>query len=474
MRAAITIVAAATLLLSACAPALRTIPAGAQVQAPSAWSVQASSATMPMAARWWEGFGNAELSRHVEAALAYNANLQVAGARVAAARAQLAQAEGALLPVLNATMVADASHTLTAAGIGTSRIIEPQLQASWEPDLWGRLSDKKGAVEWQLRASQAERDAVALSVAASTAQAYIDLLAREAQLIQARKTADLRLQSLELVRDQQAHGYISRLQLTQAEAEYESVRQQIPALQLAISRQRNALQLLTGELPSSGADRDADDAIGGAALAGQFNALTLPAVPGMLPSELLTRRPDLAQAAAQLAASDAALRASRAAFLPSVRLSASLGGLYANALHYDPIRIWDLGGSVLAPLFDGHRLEAEYDAATAQRDQAAYAYRGAALNAFTEVENALVGTLRLQEQLDGAQRRSEVLTRSFGYARDRYEAGYASYLEQLDAQRNQFQAELEVINLRQSQFQNLIALYKALGGGWSAASALEG
>lgn len=466
--------AAATLLLGACAPKWRTVPDDAHVQPPATWSMPASSKALPVTVRWWEGFGNAELNRRVDAALAHNANLQMAGVRVAAARAQLVQAEGALLPVLSASVAADASHTLTAAGIGTSRIIEPQFQVSWEPDLWGRLSDKRSAADWQLRASQAERDAVALSVAASTAQAYIDLLAREAQLTQARKTADLRKQALELVQDQQAHGYISRLQLTQAEAEYESVRQQIPALQLSISRQRNALQLLTGEPPSADGAREADDAAVAAALAGQFNSLDMPAVPGMLPSELLARRPDLAQAAAQLAASDAAMRMSRAAFLPSVRLSASLGGLYANALHYDPIRIWDLGGSVLAPLFDGHRLDAEYDAATARRDQAAYAYRGAALNAFAEVENALVGTLRLQEQLEGARRRSAVLTRSFGYAHDRYEAGYASYLEQLDAQRNQFQAELDVINLRQSQFQNLIALYKALGGGWSAASAVEG
>jgi len=451
-------ICAAALLLSACAPALRALPEDARIDAPAAWS---TGSDIPVAARWWEGFGNAALNRQVEAALARNANLQVAGTRVAAARAQLALAEATLAPALNAGASAGASHTLTAAGITTSRTAQPQLQAAWEPDLWGRLADRRSAADWQLRASQADRDAVALSVAAATAQAYLDLMAREAQLAQTRKTAELRREALALAQDQQAHGYISRLQLTQAESEFEAVQQQIPALRLAIARQRNALQLLAGELPAAA---EADDA----ALADQFQALVLPPVPGLLPSELLARRPDLAQAAAQLAAGDANLRASRAAFLPSVQLSASLGGLYANALHYDPIKVWSLGASVLAPLFDGGRLDAQYDAATAQRDQAAYAYRGAVLGAFAEVENALVGTLRLQEQLDGATRRRAVLARSLGYAQDRYQAGYSSYLEQLDAQRNLYQTEIEVINLRQSQLQNRVALYQALGGGWQA------
>ena len=173
-----------------------------------------------------------------------------------------------------------------------------------------------------------------------------------------------------------------------------------------------------------------------------------------------------------LAASDANLRASRAAYLPQVSLSASAGRLFVNALGYNPINVWSLGASALAPLFDGGRLDAQYGTATAQRDQAAYAYRGAVLSALGDVENALVGVERLDVQLQTAERRRAVLAQTYGYAKDRYDAGYASYLEQIDAQRNLFQAEIEVINLRQSQLDNLIALYRALGGGWSAAQLL--
>ncbi len=307
---------------------------------------------------------------------------------------------------------------------------------------------------------------MALSVASTTAQAYVDLLAREAQLAQTRRTADTRRQALQLAQDQESVGYISKLQVTQARAEYEAVQQQIPALEMEIARQFNALQLLAGDVP---ARRDTATVDGAA-----FARLQLPAAPQLLPSALLRRRPDLLQAELQLAASDANLRASRAAYLPQVNLSTSAGRLFVNALHYDPISVWSLGASVLAPLFDGGRLDAQYDAATAQRDQAAYAYRGAVLTALGDVENALVGVDRLAAQMQTAERRRAVLAQSLSFAKDRYEAGYASYLEQIDAQRNLFQAEIEVINLRQSQLDNLVALYRALGGGWSAEAVLAG
>ena len=449
----------AAALLAGCAPALRQAPTEAKTELPATWVYQAEGAAATIAAQWWQALGDAELNRYVTAALARNANLQAAGTRVAAARAQLAAADAALQPTLGLAASTGVTHTLTAAGITTSRTAQPQLQASWEADVWGRLADKTQAADWQYRASQADRDAVALTVAATTAQTYVDLLAREAQLAQTRQTLQTRTEAVKLARDQESVGYSSQLQVSQAQAELESVQQQIPALELAIARQYNALQLLAGDVP---ARRDT------AASGDAFAALHMPAVPVSLPSELLRRRPDLVQAELQLAASDANLRASRAAYLPQVSLSASAGRLFANALGYNPINVWSLGGSVLAPLLDGGRLDAQYDAATAQRDQAAFAYRSAVLTALNDVENALVGVERLQTQMQTAERRRAVLAQTLRYAKDRYEAGYASYLEQIDAQRNLFQAEIELINLRQSQLDNQIALYRALGGGWQA------
>ena len=471
-------VAAAALLASAallagCMPAHREAPALARVTAPQAWSTATAASpgtgtgtgldtasTALLQPQWWQSFGDAALSRHVEAARAYNIDLLAAGARLDAALAQVRLARSAIGPTLGASAGVQAQQSLGSSGVATSRTVQPGLQAAWEPDLWGRLRTQVSAAEFQRLASQADRDAIALSISAATAQTYIGLLALQAQLALTQRTAQSRAEALRIAQDKARVGYISQLQVTQAQSEYEAVLQSLPQLQTAMARQANALRLLTGEPPASLPPEEAQP--------GLFARLQLPSVPVALPSELLRRRPDLAQAESLLAASDASLQASRAAFLPQVSLSASLGALYTNALNYNPASVWSIGGSVLAPLFDQGRLSAQYDRAAAQRDQAAFAYRGATLKAFGEVENALVGVNRLQEQLDHVVRRRDVLARSANYAKDRYEAGYAPYLEQLDAQRNLYQTEIDAINIRQSQLLNQLNLYNALGGGWSA------
>ena len=457
--AALTLVCA---VLTGCMPAHRQAPALANITTPHDWSTlrstNAIASQTPISAQWWQAFGDAALSRHIEAALTHNTDLLAAGARLDASRAQLALSRSALGPTLGATVGVQAQQTLGATGVATTRALQPGLQASWEPDLWGRLKTLASSAEFQLRASQADRDAVALSISSSTAQTYIGLLALEAQLAQTRETATSRAEALRIAQDKARVGYTSQLQVAQAESEYQGVLQSLPQLQAAIARQYNALRLLTGELPG---ERDRADA----PLA-QFAQLRLPSVPVALPSALLRRRPDLAQAESLLAASDASLEASRAAFLPQVSLSASLSALYTNALNYNPASVWSIGGSVLAPLFDQGRLSAQFDSAAAQRDQAAFAYRGAALTAFGEVENALVGVSRLQQQMDYATQRRNVLARSLQYAKDRYDAGYSPYLEQLDAQRSLYQTEIDVITLRQSQLLNQLDLFKAMGGGW--------
>ena len=167
------------------------------------------------------------------------------------------------------------------------------------------------------------------------------LLALNAQLKVTQNTAASRAEALRIAEDKPRVGYISQLQVTPAQSEYEAVLQSLPQLQTAIARQYNALRLLTGELPDTLPAESARPDL--------FAKLQLPPVPVALPSELLRRRPDLAQAESLLAASDASLQASRAAFLPQVSLSASLGSLYINALNYNPASVWSLGGSVLAP-----------------------------------------------------------------------------------------------------------------------------
>jgi len=442
--------------LAGCAPAWRPAPPLSGVAPPGAWRepVEGSGGIDP---HWWRSFGDPVLASLVDAALLRNSDVLIAVARVDEARAQAELAEAARLPALNAAIGIQGGRALQATGVSDARSVQPALQASWEPDLFGRIRTQVRAASLQYRATQAERDAAALGVAATTAQNYIALLAIDAQLRITRETVASRAEALRLASDQARVGYISQLQLTQAQSEYEAVLQSIPELDLAMRRQENAVRLLAGELP-------------GAVERGKaFEDLSLPPVPAALPSQLLARRPDVAQRALLLAASDEALALRRQAFLPQVTLTAQLGSILTSSLDYDPVSVWSIGGSVLAPLFSGGRLNAQYEAAASVRDQAAFAYRRTVLTAFSEVENALAGVPRLQDQVGHAMRRREVLTRSLGYARDRYQAGYASYLEELDAQRNLYQVELAMVTLRRTQIENLIGLYRALGGGWTPA-----
>ena len=456
-------------VLAGCLPTYRSAPELARVAAPDAWR-EPVDGSAGIDAQWWRGFGDPVLAGLVEAALVRNSDVLVAVARVDEARAQAALAQAARVPALNGALGAQSGRSLETAGLGTTTAIQPALQANWELDLFGRLRSQARAAGLQFRATQAERDAAALAVAAGTAQNYIVLLALEAQLGITRETVASRAEALRLAQDQARVGYISQLQLTQAQSEYQAVLGSIPELELAVRRQENAVRLLAGELPGAVARNTA----GAAATATGFAALRLPPVPGMLPSQLLARRPDIAQRELLLAAADANLAARRQAFLPQVSLSAQLGSLFVNALDYNPVTVWSLGGSVLAPLFSGGRLEAQYAAAASQRDQAAFAYRRTVLTAFSEVENALAGVPRLAEQVGHAVQRRDILGRSLGFAHDRYQAGYASYLEELDAQRNLYQVEINLITLQRTQLENLVGLYRALGGGWTVGGVRTG
>ncbi|MEG0046182.1 MAG: efflux transporter outer membrane subunit [Comamonas sp.] len=468
MRRAVSM--AAALLLTACSvPSLTHAPTSAQPAVPASWS-QSGTKAAAMQAQWWQAFADAQLSRWVELALERNNDALTAMARVDEARANVDVAGAGAMPQLAVSAPGSANRSLSArtGSMVHVRSAQPVLQASWELDLWNRLGSLSKAADLRLQASQADRDAVQLMVAATTAQAYIGLRSLQAQIAVAQSTVHSREEAVRLLTDQVRVGYISQLQQSQALAELESVKQSLEQLTLALQRQRIALMQLVG---GSG-DAQAQELVQATLADGAaFNAMALPVMPAPgLPSSLLERRPDIARAQLQLAASDSNLAAQRAAFLPQVSLSANLGSLFINALDYNPARIWSLGGSILAPLFSGGRLQGQFDAASAQRDQAAFAYRGVVIKAFGDVETALVSTEHLQTQWQRAKEREKVLSQTLGFAKDRYDAGYASYLDQLDAQRNLFGVQQEVVRLRQSQLENAVALYQALGGGWQSAA----
>ena len=448
--------AAGIALLSACAS---VPPPPERPEPPAAWR-DAPGAGIAVQRDWWRGYNDPVLAELVERGLRDNTDLRLAAARVAEARALLAAQGAAQWPSLDLAASATRSRSLSAVSgrAVVSEVTQPQFQAAFELDLWGRLDALTDAARANLLASETGADAVRLGIAAAVAQAYLGLRAGDARLAVAQRTLASREGALKVAQRRFDTGYSSRLELAQAQAEYRATAQVVPQLQLAIRRQEDALSVLLGDAPQAlPRGRELVD-------------IAAPALPDAgVPSQLLRRRPDIAQAEAQIAAADASLAAARAQLLPSLRLTGSLGQLESSLLHNDPIRLWSVGGSVLAPLFNRGRLRAQVDAGAARRDQAVLGYQKTVLTAFAEVEDALAAIARLREQGDQAELQRQALAEALRIAHNRYNEGYASYLEELDAQRNLFNAELTVLQLRGDALAAEVNLYKALGGGWGAA-----
>ncbi|SMC41563.1 efflux transporter outer membrane subunit [Novosphingobium sp. B1] len=442
-------------LLAGCAgPQVKTAQVP-PVEAPDAFRVDLGPG-VPVTADWWRSFGDPQLAALVKEALARNADINIAAARVREARAQQDLARSAMLPSLDAALGATDSRTISPFGTPVvQRAAQPQLQAAWEVDLFGRLSDQVSAARSGWLASQAARDAARLSVTSATANAYVTLLALDDRLALAQRTAQIRKGSRDLIKRRVDVGYSPKLELQQAEVDYQAALALVPALEQARAKAENALSVLAGRVP------------GPVERAEGLAALTKPPVPEALPSELLRRRPDVAQAEYQLAATDSNLAAARKRFLPSLRLSASAGVAFSNLLA-NPVGLWSIGGSILAPLFEGGRLRAGAEVAGAQRDAAAFAYRKAALTAFREVNDALASVDGLDRQVLIQTAQRDALAEAYRLSSNRYREGYSPLLEQLDTQRGLLSAELALIQTRSDALAARVSLYQALGGGWNA------
>lgn len=447
------------LLLAGCAATVAPPPPAA-LEVPVAWRASSAGAEQPAArvdAQWWQAFGDPALSALVAAALERNGDLRVARARVAEYRARIAVADASRQPSVTLNAAPARTRVLTATGAPhVSYVFAAEFQAGYEIDVWGRLASLTEAARAAYAAEQASADAAALSVAASTASGYLNLRGLDAQLALAHATLRLRAQSRDLARRRFEVGYSSRLEWLQAQAEYQSAAEQIPQLQRQIFELENALSLLTGASPGSIAR--------GALLAD----LSPPELPAGLPSDLLKRRPDIARAGRNLQAAHATLAATRDQMLPTFRLTAQ-GGVQSSVLRElvtDPLYLWRLAGMVAGPLFDGGRVQAQTDAAAAQRDQLLAVYENTVRTALAETENGLEALARLQEQAVQNDARRATAAETLRIAHDRYANGYASYLEELDAQRTLYGAEVARLQLKARMLVAAVDLYRALGGGW--------
>lgn len=425
--------------------------------APSAW--QSPGGNLPVLPEWWKAFDDPVLTRVVEQALSQNTDLRLAGARVAEAKALSVAQHGAEWPTVNLGGNAGRSDSVNVVTRKPARSTawQEQFEASYEIDLWGRVRAASDAADAGFIASQASRDAAALSVAAAAAATYIGLRALDERLAVAQRTLVSRASALEFARSRQRRGYASKLELAQAESEYRQTAQAVPQLVLAASRSEHALQVLLGSAP------------GPVERGKPLGKLRLPSWPDAgLPSDLLRRRPDIAASEALVVASDGQLAVSRAQLLPALRLSIAAGTTGASVLTGDPFTIWSVGGSVLAPLFNGGRLRAQVDASASRRNQAILAYEKVVIAAFSEVEDQLSALNLIQQQAVELDAQRVALEEALRIARNRHRAGYTVYLEELDAERSLFNAEQLAVQLRSELLVTHVNLYRALGGGWTS------
>ncbi|MEB8193512.1 Outer membrane protein oprM precursor [Raoultella terrigena] len=435
-------------------------PAAPSLQIPAAWRADIGPAS-PLEGWWWRNFHDSQLNQYVEQALRYNSDVLIARERVNEYQARAYAADSSLFPSLDASLTGSRARAQSAAtGLPIhSTVYKGGLTASYDVDIWGANRSAADAAEATLEAQKAAAAAADLTVATSVAAGYLTLLSLDEQLRVTRQTLKSREDAYNMAKRQFETGYTSRLELMQADSELRSTRAQIPPLAHQIAQQENALSVLIGSNPQAISRQD-------------FAHLTPLALPSQLPSSLLNRRPDIVQAQRQLLAADATLASSQAQLLPSINLTAT-GSMQDRTLPDlldNPLRLWSLGGSILAPLLNRQALNAQVDVSMAQRNQALYGYEKTVRGAFREVNDSLDAITRYGEQLTELQDQEAVAQETLRIAGNRYRNGYSSYLDVLDAQRTLFSTQTSVVQVKNNLLLAQVDLYRALGGGWSVSS----
>jgi len=423
----------------------------------------AASASSGAAIGWEDFFRDAELRRLISVALENNRDIRIVAARVEEARAAW-RIEGApLYPELNGGIGGQRGRTLAnlPANIVSPvdvRQINVQLSAGWEIDFWGRLRNLRDAARWQYLATEEGRRGVATQLVAQVASGYLLERAYEERVRLARSSIRTRDESLRITRRRYEVGAGSKLDVTQAQTLLGQAEASLQALEQEREVNLNALALLVGQ-PVEVAPSSTD-------LSAVTADLQLP--PG-LPSELLTNRPDIIAAERQLRAANANIGAARAAFFPNISLTGGLGlaSTELDDLFSNPTTIWNFTPSLLAPIFNGGRLEANLDLTRARRDRSVAEYEQTIQVAFRDVADALVQRRQLALQIQTTQEVVDALTERSRLATLRFDNGRSTYLEVLEAQRDLFETEQLLVQLRRGELASVVALYAALGGGFA-------
>lgn len=435
---------------------------------PGGWKAEGPAGTSWPDTGWWRAFGSPQLDQLIQTAQRNNQDIGAAVARVLQADAQARISGAPLLPSVGAD--GNASHSVsperTVSGLGgssTSRTVSDQFSAelsvSYELDLWGRNRSALQSTQASALASRYDRDTVALTVTASTATTYMQILEFQDRLAIARDNLANAQQVLTIVLAQEQAGAGSALNVAQQRTVVAQQKAAIPPLEQQRQQSETALALLLGEPPER------------LSLGRQpLDELDVPTVGAGLPSSLLDRRPDVQNADAQLAAARFNVKEAKAALFPSIQLtgsggfqSAALGTLFNSAN-----TLYSLAAGLTQPIFEGGALRGQVQLSEAQYQELGQTYVKTVLAAFGDVENALIAT----RQADLAyQAQQEVVAQSreaFRLSEAQYRAGAVDLLTVLNAQQSYFSARDQLVQSKSDRLQAAVALYKALGGGWSA------
>ncbi len=461
MARALAVACAALLAACAVGPDYRR----PDVDAPPSWRVTEAEAKDAANTAWWEQFDDPVLDNLVRAALRENLDLRIATARIDEFAGRYGVARADLFPQAGASAEAGRQRTTEETGNAvpstfnsTLDFYSAALNASWEIDIWGRIRRATESARAALLSSREGRRAVILSLVGSVAGSYVNLRDLDRQLEIANETAKSRGDSLALFKLRFEGGVTSEVEYMQVKSLYEEAMATIPALQKAIAQQENALSLLLGRNP------------GPIPRGRTIGELPVPAIPAGLPSELLTRRPDILAAEQNLVAANANVGVAKAAYYPAISLTGFLGSASTDLsdLFTGPAKVWSYSAAVSAPIFTAGKIAGNVRANEAVREQTLADYRKTIQQAFREVDDALVDQARTREQLAAQASQVQALQRYLTLAQLRFDSGYTSYLEVLDAQRSLFAAQLGHAQNQGVLLQAMINLYKAMGGGWVA------
>jgi len=465
---ALSISLAVALALSACA-AVGPDYQRPQLATETNWQAPAGTASANAdLLSWWRQFDDAVLNQLLDEALQNNQDLVLAAGRVEEARALAAGAKANRYPSVDASLNASRtklSETAGKVGEGKSpygKDFQLGLTASYEVDVWGKLSRADEAARARFMSSQFDQISVKTSLYSSVVQAYFNLRAADAQLELAQQTLQTRQQHLALQQKRRQAGSIGEADLHLAESEAAATEVSVAQAQQTQANWESALSLLLGRSPVAIAQ---PQIARGKNLQQLFARAGLPAD---LPSDVLQRRPDLRAAEQALIAANADIGQAKAQYFPSLKLTASTGyesNVFENLLKPSSW-LWNLGGNLLQPVFRAGAIDAVVAGAEARKQQALAQYVQAVQGAFRDVHDALTGVAANQQIYLASQKRVSALQDTQRIVQSRYQQGYSGYIDVLNAQRDLAQVQTSLLEAQRAHLNATVSLYKAVGGGW--------